>query len=176
MNRQHNRSSMNGEEMDLSHLIDSGNDTRSVISNNNTPNNNTNSTKSNSGRSNVTIMPNSNTSSIQSNNITSNNTTSNDEDPLQAFLNDPNKASRNAQNKEKKIQNEIKKERTPQEPIPRTDIPEVNGKITAFVPYQKNGVVSFHSFSIETKTTTNVMVDHITPPYVKQSNKKNNAK
>ena len=168
MNRQHNRTNYTGEEMDLSHLIDSG---INGNSNNNTPNNNRSSVKTNStnnARSNVAIFQNNNRS-VTSNNVPN---VSDDNDPLAAFIKDPNKASRNLKNEKNKVEQQLKKEREPQQPMPRSNVPEVEGKTTAFIPYQnKDGSISFHSFSIKTKTTTNVTVEHITPPYV---NKKNN--
>jgi hypothetical protein len=196
MNRLHNRTNYTGEEMDLSHLIDSGinGNSNNGNSNNNTPNNNS-SVKTNStsnARSNVAIPPNSNASNSNarsnvtvpqisnvSNRNASNSNVSNisdNNDPIATFLKDPNKVSRNLQNEKAKAENKFKKERTPQEPLSRSDVPEVKGKTTAFIPYKnKDGSITFQSFTIKTKTATNMTVEHITPPYVNQSNKKNNV-
>jgi hypothetical protein len=159
MNR-HNRT---GEEIDLSHLVDSG-----INNHSNTSNNNSSSVKTNSNHtapSNVTILPNSHSSNVSNNN-----------DPIATFVKNPNKVSRNIQNEKNKAERTLKTERETRPLIPRSNVAEVEGKTTAFIPYtNKDGSIAFHSFSIHTKTTTNMTVEHITPPYVNQSNKKNNV-
>lgn len=170
MNRVHNRKNNTGEEMDLSHLVDSGNNQSNTLSvaSSNTPNNQSNRL-SNSGSS-VLNKNSNNTSHSSGSDVSSNNN-----DPLVQFLSDPDKISRNKKEEENKAEKERKNRNTPQKPIPRSNVPEVEGKVTAFVPFVKGGKVSFHSFSIQTKTATNMDIEHITPPYANQSNKKNNA-
>jgi len=157
--------------MDLSHLIDSGNNesnTSSVISNH-TPNNHSNAGSNISNSNSIKTNPsNSSMPTINLDDVV--------DDPIEQFLKDPNKVSRNKKEEENKIKKNLESKTTPQKPIPRTNVPEVEGKITAFVPFLKDNKVSFHSFSIQSKTTTNVDIEHITPPYViESSNKKNKA-
>lgn len=150
MNRNHNRINTSGEsEMDLSNLIHSGNNM-------------------------------SNTASVRSNvtpNINHRNSIPGNNDPIQAFINDPEKASREQQRKENNMKAEHTNKTTAKQPIIQSNIPEIEGKTVAFIPFTtKDGKVSFHSFSIQTKVKTNVDVDYITPPYVNQSNKNANTK